>query len=264
MLAALPRWGGNTRWALAGMADRYYSAEPIASPTVRLTDAEAHHLLHVGRGRPGDAVTLFDGSGAEFDAIIEDVGRADCTLRILQRREACREPALAITLAVALPKGDRQRWLVEKLTELGVQTLVPLATERSVAEAGSAALVRLRRTVVEASKQCGRNQLMQIAEPVAWKEYARSVNERPLRCIADPSAKHGWGQIAELLGTLQRAGIVLAVGPEGGFTEDEYALAQQQGWMGLSLGPAILRVETAAIALAALAAACSPQLNQNR
>lgn len=241
------------------MADRYFTSEPIASPAVRLTGPEAHHLLHVVRGQPGDCVTLFDGSGAEFSAVIEYVGRADCSLRILERREVCRELDLEITLAVALPKGERQRWLVEKLTELGVRTLIPLSTQRSVAEASPAALTRLERCVVEASKQCGRNRLLQIARPVAWSDFVEQVGASQVRCVADPRATRGWSDLAVLLPQGCRAGLVLAVGPEGGFTDEELALAVASGWSGLTLGPAVLRVETAAVALAAWAAASGPR-----
>src|SRR5215475_4969827 len=113
------------------MPDRYFLETPPADDTARLTGPEAHHLAHVMRAKPGLEVTLFDGSGREWLARVDEVGRSEVTLALISCREVDRELSLPITLAVALPKGDRQRWLVEKATELGVTRLVPLVTERS-------------------------------------------------------------------------------------------------------------------------------------
>ena len=117
------------------------------------------------RATPGTQVTLFDGSGDEFAAAVDRVGRSEVELAILSRESINRELPFALTLGVALPKGDRQKWLVEKAVELGVARIVPLRTQRSVAQPVEQALVRLRRAVIEASKQCGRNRLLQIDPP---------------------------------------------------------------------------------------------------
>src|SRR5436190_5899651 len=150
------------------MSERFYSPHPITAGCMMLDGPEAHHLLHVMRASVGDEVTLFDDSGAEFKATIETLRRTDAELRIIERREIDRELPFPLAVGVALPKGDRQKWLVEKLTELGVTTLVPLVTERSVAQPAASALERLRRAVIEAAKQCGRNRLMRITEPQSW------------------------------------------------------------------------------------------------
>src|SRR6476659_7007036 len=153
------------------MTERFYSPHPITAGCMMLDGPEAHHLLHVMRASVGDEVTLFDDSGAEFKATVETLRRADAELRIIERREIDRELPFELVVGVALPKGDRQKWLVEKLTELGVTTLVPLITERCVAQPAAAALDRLRRSIIEAAKQCGRNRLMNIAEPRSWTDW---------------------------------------------------------------------------------------------
>src|SRR6476660_6732359 len=153
------------------MSERFYSPHPITAGCMMLDGPEAHHLLHVMRASVGDEVTLFDDSGAEFKATVETLRRADAELRIIERREIDRELPFELVVGVALPKGDRQKWLVEKLTELGVTTLVPLITERCVAQPAAAVLDRLRRSVIEAAKQCGRNRLMKIAEPKTWTDW---------------------------------------------------------------------------------------------
>jgi 16S rRNA (uracil1498-N3)-methyltransferase len=253
---------------LRSMSDRYFIETPITGAQARLEGAEAHHLAHVMRAKPGKRVTLFDGSGAEFKARIESVGRSAIELAIEERFEVDRELPRRITLAVALPKGDRQRWLVEKATELGVARLVPLITSRGVAQPVDEAIARLRRTVVEASKQCGRNRLMEISRAVAFAEFVRSGSGSARRWIGHPSETVARGASSSV--RRSQAGpanentnpgsereIVVAIGAEGGFTDEEVRLAMDAGFTMLDLGARTLRVETAAIAVAAwVALAC--------
>ena len=147
------------------MSERFFVEQPISGSTAELVDTEAQHLAKVMRAAVGDEVVLFDGSGAEFAAKVARIAKSAVTLEVVERREINREPRVELTLAVALPKGERQKWLVEKLTELGAARLVPLITERGVAQPVDAAVARLSRAVIEASKQCGRNRLMEIAPP---------------------------------------------------------------------------------------------------
>jgi len=243
-----------------------------------LAGHEAHHLIHVMRAKPGDRVVLFDGSGAEFTARLERVGRTTAELSILSRDEVDRELPVQLTVGAALPKGDRGKWLVEKAVELGVRRLVPLLTARSVARAGPKALSRLRRTVIEASKQCGRNRLMEITPPQVWPDFVAATQSAPCRLLAHPGGQASERLHSELSqSTAIREGpplpdregtsaccfpeslslrrfdaAVLAVGPEGGFTSDEVALAAAAGWRLVDLGPRILRIETAAILLIAM------------
>ena len=237
------------------MSERFFSSQPIASDHITLGGAEAHHLLHVMRATIGAQVTLFDDSGAEFTAVVDNLGRAEVALRVVERRAVDRELPFPLAVGVALPKGDRQKWLVEKLTELGVATLVPLETERGVAQPTENALERLRRAGIEAAKQCGRNRLMQIAKPQAWGEWnsnfgwlRSSASEPPglRRLIAHPG-----GTPVSQIDFTSMLPTHIAVGPEGGLTDAEVAAAIATGWQAVDLGPRILRVETAAVALAA-------------
>lgn len=230
----------------APMSERFYVDRTIDLPHVVLRGDEARHLSLVLRAKGGELVTLFDGSGVEFAARISRVSKNEVELEIVERRELSRELSFDLTLAVALPKGERQKWLVEKLTELGVTRLVPLITERGVAEPVEAALDRLRRGVIEASKQCGRNRLMKIAEPSTVEQLLASNSTTPTRLFANPS-----GSILRREAVTTMGGILAAIGPEGGFAPGEVDAAREAGWDIVSLGPRILRVETAAIALAA-------------
>lgn len=247
------------------MAYRYFSAERLPADevlypvSVTLGGDEAHHLIHVMRVREGEPLILFDGSGAEFDTEITHVKKKELTAEIHARRVEDRESSVCVTIAAALPKGDRQRWLVEKLVELGAAEFLPLEAERSVAKAGDAAASRMNRVVVEASKQCGRNTLMQLAEPKSTKTLFSSdftqaeENAETLKLIAHPNGKG----LMELLEAPENQGrrVLAAIGPEGGFSDTEVENALNSGWVPVSLGKRILRTETAAIMVCAAAAA---------
>ena len=237
------------------MTDRYFTAPPIKGNAAVLDGPEAHHAIHVKRAKPGDQIVLFDGSGAEFTAKVEAVRRDRVELSVLERVEIDRELPFELTLGVTLPKGDRQRWLVEKSVELGVTRLVPLVTSRSVAQATSGALTRLQRTVIEASKQCGRNRLAEIAEPQTWSHFLSWGPQDAVRLVAHPAPSDASTDAAsqyDASATAPGRSVLLAIGPEGGFTDEELAAALSAGWTPIDLGPRILRIETAAIFLLAL------------
>jgi 16S rRNA (uracil1498-N3)-methyltransferase len=209
-----------------------------------LSGPEAHHLAVVCRLRPGDRVCLFNGDGREYHAAIVDADKRQAQLQIESVHALSRELSFPVEVAAPLPRGDRAQFLIEKLTELGVTTFVPLTTRRSVSR--EAKLERLERYVIEASKQCGRNVLMSVRPYVDWEEYCRRSDLPATRVLA-----HVGG--TEKLNVYRQA-MVLAVGPEGGFTDEEVAAAEQAGWRIVGLGPRILRVETAALVLATVAA----------
>ena len=163
---------------------------------------------------------------------------------------------MRLTLAVALPKGERQRRLIEKAVELGVAQIIPLTTNRGVAQPTASAIERSRRAVIEASKQCGRNRLLEIAEPREWKELA-AAHASSVRLLAHPGGTPLRKAIAPAAGAAQP--MVAAIGPEGGFTGEEVNQGIAAGWTLTDLGPRILRVETAAIAIAA----CVGQLDKS-
>ncbi len=236
--------------------DRYFSSSPIVGNQAVLIGPEAHHLVHVLRAKPGSEVTLFDGSGLEYLARIERIDRGEVRLSVLSREAIDRELPYRLTLAVSLPKGDRQKWLVEKAVELGVTELVPLKAARSVAQPDEQVRARLQRHVVEASKQCGRNRLMGIADSADWFAFVAATRDVPLRLFAHPGApavrQAGWQPPT---GGGHDRSVYLAVGPEGGWTPEEVAGAVAAGWQCVGLGARILRIETAAVYLVARVAA---------
>jgi 16S rRNA (uracil1498-N3)-methyltransferase len=224
------------------MADRFFVDSALMPGRVELAGPEAHHLATVCRLRPGDAVCLFNGDGKEYAAVVTEVGRRTVTVEVEAVASPPREHAYRVEVAAPLPKGDRAQFLLEKLTELGVTSFVPLQTARSIVQPRETKLDKLQRHVIEASKQCGRNVLLRVQPLSAWADYARRKDLPLARIVAHPGAIVGPRQSVE--------DVALAVGPEGGFTEEEIALAQASGWQVRGLGPRILRVETAAIVLA--------------
>jgi 16S rRNA (uracil1498-N3)-methyltransferase len=229
------------------MADRFHVNCDLHPGPVLVEGPEAHHLRTVCRLRPGDAVCLFNGDGHEYPARVTSLERQAVTLEVLGVESPPRELGFRLEVAAPLPKGDRAQFLLEKLTELGVTHFVPLQTARSVVHPREAKLEKLERYVIEASKQCGRNVLLRVGPLTSWSDYCRS--ELPTRkLLAHPGAPP--------LKAAGGADVAVAVGPEGGFTEEEIAGGQKEGWEAVGMGPRILRVETAALVLAALTGAC--------
>ena len=230
------------------MADRFYVNCELRPGPVVLQGAEAHHLATVCRLRPGDAVCLFNGDGRQYPAAVVEVGKRAVTLQVQGVEEPRREHGFRLEVAAPLPRGDRAQFLLEKLTELGATAFVSLQTARSVVHPRESKREKLRRYVIEASKQCGRNVLLQVHPLTAWVDFCRRDDLPARRLLAHPGGERGarGGESTD---------VVLAVGPEGGFTEEEVEQGRAAGWQVIDLGPRTLRVETAALALAVLAGA---------
>lgn len=240
------------------MADRFYTPHLLAPGDFVLDGPEAHHLASVRRFGPGDRVTLFNGDGREYPAEVVAAGKRSVALTVSPAVEADRELGFELVVASALPKGDRADFLIEKLTELGATRFVPLVTERSVVLPKESAVEKFRRAVIEASKQCGRNVLMAVDPPARWGAFVRSVGLPAVRLVLHTEG--GPSPPAEDV----RAGVAVAVGPEGGLTAAEVAEAVAAGWRPTTLGPRVLRVETAAVAAAAWVVSSSPQRGGSR
>lgn len=227
------------------MALPRFHCDPLQVGDVTLDEAEARHLSASRRLAAGDAVMLFDGAGHEARAVVQ---AAKGTRARLSVAEVERRPRLLpqLTLAVAVPKGPRQDWLIEKCTELGVAAIVPLVTQRSVSQASEHRLDKWRRTAIEAAKQSGQSWLPDLCEPAALPELIQRFGEYERVVIASASATTAAAALGE------GATILALVGPEGDFAPDELHQAQAAGAVSMTLGPNVLRVETAAVAIAAL------------
>lgn len=231
---------------------RFFHSPLALSGSIVLEPAEGRHASNVLRLERGAQVVVFDGSGGEALCTIADIDKRQVSLAIEQRSDSNRELSRPLELWVALPKGDRQKTLIEGLVQLGVTRLIPLICQRGVAQPNSAALERLRRGVLETSKQCGRNRLLEIGQPHSLSEAAvYPAQFDQLSLLAHPyGSSRSLGEFQSLGGQPPGA-LRVAVGPEGGFTDQEVSLLQHNQWESVSLGPRILRIEMAALQIAA-------------
>lgn len=226
-----------------GMADRVYCPDPPVGGRFTIRGDEARHLTRVRRVGEGDDVEVFDGHGFATRARVAAVERERVELIPHGQPLPDRMPPCRLVLATAVPKGERFDWLVEKATELGVSELIPLVTERSVVDPRDTKLDRLRRVIVEAAKQCGRSRLMELTPPTRWTEVLASRSET-VRLVAHP----GGALVPEWPLISAAESVILAVGPEGGFSDEEALSALAAGWRTINLGKTLLRIETAGIA----------------
>jgi len=202
---------------------------------------EAHHLVRVLRAKVGDLFAVFDGAGREVEAEVVRVDRRVAELRVT-RELVPRLPPRDVALCVAIPRGQRMEWMVEKCTEAGVGTIYPLRTTRGVRD-GASANQRRRwdRSALEAAKQCGRSDVPVVMEPSSIAEALSAMAGRRL-LLADPAVH---AEVGDPLAGTDR--VAFFIGPEGGFDDSERALIASAGAEPFSLGTLILRVETAAI-----------------
>lgn len=236
------------RFYCPGLSASVREQGPWDAP-VQLGPDESKHAVRVLRLSAGDAVTLFDGQGLVAEGTISPVtGSRDavCVVVTDARRMASLQPEL--TLAVALPKGSRVDDMVEQLSQMGVDRVIPLRTRRSVVDARDTKLDRLARAAIESAKQCGRAHVMKID---ATLDFDRALSQpAQTRLIAAP----GRDTIDEkFTDDLRRTtGVLVLIGPEGGWDDAELVAADAAGFARWSLGPHVMRIETAAVAAAAI------------
>ena len=221
---------------------------PLAvGQTLSLPEEAANHLVRVMRLREGDGCVLFNGDGHDYPATLVVVGKRDAQVRIDAATALDNESPLHITLLQGIARGEKMDLILQKATELGVAAIVPVNAERTevkldAARAGKR-LAHWTSVVVSACGQSGRARVPQVAAPQSLLEAARQMPAQALKLTLDPLGGHR-------LSTLQPApgGVVIAIGPEGGWSpRDRQALAEA-GFQGLQLGPRILRTETAGLA----------------
>ncbi len=216
---------------------------------------ELEHLRKVLRLKVGDRITVFDDSGWEHEAVIRSLGGAVGSIEILRSIEAQRESPLQITLAVGLTKGDKLDFVVEKATELGVQFIIPFSSAFSVPKLDerkiAARTARWQKIALSATKQCGRTRVPEIVPLCSLQELlARSQPQGVKLFFWEKAAERSLRQLYEKNSTAQM--VMLAIGPEGGFSAEEAELARRCGFELAHLGRRILRAETAAVTALAL------------
>lgn len=230
---------------------RLYCDLPLSpGAEIVLPEAAARHALTVLRLQPGDTLTLFNGTGGEYRAGLVAVNKRETRVRLLEFHAAERESPLEITLALGISAGERMDYSLQKATELGVSAIQPLATERSVVKlAGERAGKRLqhwRHVVIAACEQCGRNRVPAVAPVQKLVAYLAAVERNKRRLLLSPDAATPLKRVPPA------ASVVLLIGAEGGLAPAECEAAEASGFEPVSLGPRILRTETAPVAALAV------------
>ena len=231
------------------MPARLYVEQPLHADTlITLPPGPARHV-QVLRLQPGAEITLFNGEGGEWRATVQQMGRSEVQVRVQQHDPVDRELPHAITLAIGMPANERMDALVEKATELGVSAIQPLLTERSVlrlsGERAERRLAHWQGVAVAACEQSGRTRVPSLAPVRALAEWLRDRPAPPgeQRCVLSPRA-------TQTLTPMTGPAVFLS-GPEGGLTDSEVALAEAAGFAPLSLGPRVMRADTAPLAVLA-------------
>ncbi len=227
---------------------RCHVETPLAlGQTLSLPEEAANHLVRVMRLREGDGCVLFNGDGHDYRATLVVVGKRDAQVRVDAALAVANESPLHITLLQGIARGEKMDLILQKATELGVNAIVPVNAERTEVKLDAARaekrLAHWTSVVVSACGQSGRARVPSVAAPQSLLDAARQVPAEALKLTLDPLGEHR-------LSTLQPApgGVVIAIGPEGGWSpRDRQALAEA-GFQGLQLGPRILRTETAGLA----------------
>ena len=240
------------------MVPRIY-APPVqeGKDTVELAEDTVRYLRNVLRLGRGDGILLFDGTGWEYRGVIERLEGREGTARIVARERVPLAIPVRITLAQALPKGDKMEFIVQKATELGVARIVPFRSARTIPrrteDRAARRLERWRRIAAEAAEQCGRTDVPEIAEPLPFREALEQAGPEAVKILFWESETER--SVREILkGDAARSAreFFLVVGPEGGVTGEEAEQARQAGFLTASLGRLVLRVETAALAILAI------------
>jgi 16S rRNA (uracil1498-N3)-methyltransferase len=207
----------------------YFPQALVNGETIQIGGQAAHHIKHVLRLRPGSGISVFDGQGNEYNAVLIDIGRKEVTAIIGKRTAGIAESPLQITLAQGVARNERMDIILQKAVELGVTTIQPLWMQRCQTHLKAARLEKRIQhwlgVIISACEQCGRNTLPRLAAPDSLQHWIKS-----LRSL-----------------TPSRENICILVGPEGGLSPDEQLLAGSAGFLDIRLGPRILRTETAAL-----------------
>lgn len=236
------------------MTRRRFIADTFSDTTASLTGEQAHHLARVLRAQPGQQFDVV-ANGFLHSATIASVSDNEVIFALGEQRET--EGALPLHLLFSVIKFDHYEWGIEKLTELGVARITPVLarrTEKHLAQSASKRVERWRRIALESAKQSRRSDIPEIDEPVALKQ-ALTLAHAPMKLLLAETEQDN--SLANALRRRENSGDALsfAIGPEGGWTNEEFELFSANDWLPVTLGPRILRAETAAIAAAAVCSA---------
>ena len=236
------------------MPKYFVMPENITGDNIIIIGEDAKHLATVLRSEPGDTVEVCDGSGTDYQCEITAVDKKEVTLQIKTQAPCQSEPKTKITLFQGLPKADKMELIIQKCVELGIERIVPVATQRCVVKLDKKDSIkkieRWQKIAESAAKQSGRGMIPQIEEVVSFREAVNLVKGTQGAIIPyEHEQKRG---IREFVEGFSGDEVAVFIGPEGGFADEEIAFATENGVLSVSLGKRILRTETAGMATIAI------------
>lgn len=227
----------------------FYEGDLVVNTLVTLPTDASHHLLNVLRMKSGESVIVFNGNGKEFTGQYVDHQKKSARIRIDSMHDCPTESPLFIELGQAISRGEKMDYAIQKAVELGVNRIVPLFTQRCAVkfkeDRQEKRLAHWQSIIIHACEQSGRCRLPELSEPLTLAQWL-SVKKEGVSLVCDPYTKQSLRQIK------QSHRVNLLIGPESGLTEEEIEQAKTHNFSGFSLGPRILRTETATVAALAL------------
>ena len=229
---------------------RIYTEQTLVTgELIQLEEGASHHLSKVLRMQTGRELILFNGAGGEFVATITEVSKKYVSVLIAEHTSDNRESPLQLELAIGISRGERFEWVLQKATELGVTKITPLITERTEVKTGGdrqeKMLDRWQHIIISACEQCQRNILPELSAPIAITDWLQNVDSDLRFVLHHRDSK-------TLPAEQKPQSVTLLIGPEGGLSENEIAQAQTKNFNALTLGPRVLRTETAPVAAISL------------
>jgi 16S rRNA (uracil1498-N3)-methyltransferase len=227
---------------------RIFQSEALNLDQILRLDSQAsHRLTRVLRHTRGDHITLFNGDGYEYTAVITAIDKKGVTVTLIARDLVDRESPFQIALAQGIVQGSKMDMILQKAVELGIHSFTPLITERTQGKTGTREVKRMQHfqsVIVSACEQCGRNRIPILNEPISFAEWLQALPQAGIKIVLSPEAKD-----SKLPPLNNASPLTVLIGPEGGLTEREIEKTLQKQFVPLKLGPRILRAETATLVI---------------
>jgi len=228
----------------------FVNSEAIENENIIISGEDFNHIKNVLRLRQGESLVISDGNCTDYDVVIDSYTSSSVVARIIGKNKNDNESEIDITLFQGVPKSDKMDMIIQKSVELGVKRIVPVLTERTVVKINNEKdsknkVARWQRIAQEASKQCNRGILPAVDNPVTFYEAVAKYKKADLSLI--PYEKECGNRLKTILKSNNAKTISIMIGPEGGFSEAEVELASENGFLPVTLGPRILRTETAGL-----------------
>lgn len=226
----------------------FVAPEQIGEKSIEITGDNAKHISAVLRAKIGEALTVCDSNGTDYECVVSEITKKTVTAEIVEKHKNLNEPEIKITLFQSVPKLDKMETVIQKCIEIGVDRIVPVISEHTVVKVGEKAekkLERFRKIAEAAAKQCGRGKIPEVSDITDFKAAVKQAVELDNAVI--PYEKERERSVKSFIKEFKGKSVGIFIGPEGGFSDDEIAFCAENGIKSVTLGRRILRTETAGL-----------------